>query len=101
MKYHLLVTFDGLRLVVAITRANRPDFMLVQPVLDGLSRVRAKAGDSHGVGPGSCTPTRQCACRRVRRYLRCRGNTARITTIGVDSIERRGLNRRVVERTIA
>ena len=42
--------------------------------------------------------TRPCAFRRVRRYLRRRGITARI---GVDSSERLGRYRWVVERTIS
>ena len=65
---------------MAITGANRHDSMLVEPILDGLSPVK---------GPGRGRPRRRP------------GITARIAWIGVDSSERLGRYRWVVERTIA
>jgi len=45
--------------------------------------------------------TRPCAFRRVRRYLRRRGLTARGARVGVESSKRLGRHRWVVERTIS
>ena len=100
-KYHLLVTADGLPLAVAVTGANRHDSMLVEPILDGLAPVK---------GPGPGRPRRRPVKlhadkaydnKRVRRYLRRRGITARIARIGVDFSERLDRHRWVVERTIS
>ncbi len=55
----------------------------------------------HGADRASCTRTRPCAFKRVRRYLRRRGITDRIARIGVDSSERLGRQRWVVERMIS
>jgi transposase len=100
-KYHVLVTADGLPLAVTVTGANRHDSMLVEPILDGLVPVKAQGRDVHGAVRSSCTQTRPRAFERVRRYLRRRGITARIARIGVDSSDRLGRHRWVVERTIS
>lgn len=85
---------------MAISGANRHDSMLVEPILDALPAVK-------GAGPGR--PRRRPIKlhadkgydnRRVRRYLRRRGITARIARRGVDSSERPGRHRWVVERTV-
>ena len=92
-KYHLLVTADGLPLAVAISGANRHDSMLAEPILDGLSLIK-------GLGPGRPwrRPVKLHADKaydnkRVRRYLRRRGITARIARIRVNSSERLGRHR--------
>ncbi|MFI7583469.1 IS5 family transposase [Kocuria sp. M1N1S27] len=100
-KYHLLVTADGLPLAVAITGANRHDSMLVEPILDGLAPVRGRGRGRPRRRPGKLHADKAYDNRRVRRYLRRRGITARIARIGVDSSERLGRSRWVVERTIA
>jgi transposase len=75
--------------------------MLVEPILDGLPAVK---------GPGRGRPRRRPVKlhadkgydnRRVRRYLRRRGITARIARRGIETSERLGRHRWVVERTMA
>lgn len=75
--------------------------MLVEPVLDNITPIK-------GVGRGR--PRRRPMIfhadkaydnRRVRRYLRRRGVKARIARIGVESKQRLGKHRWVVERTMA
>ncbi|MGQ1798046.1 IS5 family transposase [Kocuria oceani] len=100
-KYHLLVTADGLPLAVAITGANRHDSMLVEPILDGLAPVKGRGRGRPRRRPGKLHADKAYDNRRVRRYLRRRGITARIARIGVDSSERLGRHRWVVERTIS
>ena len=100
-KYHLLVTADGLPLAVAITGANRHDSMLVEPILDGLSPVKGRGRGRPRRRPVKLHADKAYDNRRVRRYLRRRGITARIARIGVDSSERLGRHRWVVERTIS
>jgi transposase len=100
-KYHLLVTADGLPLNVMLSGANRHDSMLLEPLLDTLPAIK---------GPGCGRPRRRPVKlhadkgydnRRVRRYLAGRDITARIARRGVDSSERLGCHRWVVERSMA
>src|SRR5574339_733363 len=75
--------------------------MLVEPILDRLAAVK---------GPGPGRPRRRPRKlhvdkgydnRRIRRYLRYRGITARIARRGIESSQRLGRHRWVVERTVA
>ena len=100
-KYHVLTDRDGLPLHIELSGANRHDSMLVEPVLDNVTAIK-------GIGRGR--PTRRphkfhadkaYDNRRVRRYLRRRGIPARIARIGVESRQRLGKHRWVVERTMA
>lgn len=100
-KYHLLVTADGLPLAVAITGANRHDSMLVEPILDRLAPVKGRGRGRPRRRPGKLRADKAYDNQRVRRYLHRRGITARIARIGVDSSERLGRHRWVVERTIS
>jgi transposase len=92
---------NGLPLHVEISGANRHDSMLVEPVLDNIAPIK-------GVGRGR--PRRRPVIfhadkaydnRRVRHYLRRRGIKARIARIGIESKQRLGKHRWVVERTMA
>ena len=64
-------------------------------------RSKDRGQSVHGAGRAGCTWTGPCAFKRVRRYLRRRGITARIARIGVDFSERLDRHRWVVERTIS
>ena len=97
----MLVTAHGLPLAVAITGANRHDSMRVEPVLGGLSPVKGRGRGRPRRRPGKLHADKAYENRRVRRYLRQRGITARIARIGVDSSERLGRHRWVVERTVS
>ena len=99
-KYHLLVTADGLPLAIAITGANRHDSMLVEPILDRLRPVKGTGRGRPRRRPIKLHADKAYDNRRVRRYLRNRGITARIARIGMDSSERLGRHRWVVERTV-
>jgi transposase len=75
--------------------------VLVEPILDSLPPVK-------GAGPGRPRrrPVKLHADKgydnnRVRRYLHRRGITARIARRGVDSGDKLGRYRWVVERTVA
>jgi transposase len=97
----LLVTADGLPLAVAITGANRHDSMVVEPILDGLAPVKGRGPGRPRRRPRKLHADKAYDNKRARRYLSRRGITARIARIGVDSSERLGRRRWVVERTIA
>jgi transposase len=76
--------------------------MLLEPLLDGI--VGVKTG--RGAGRPRRRPVKLHADKaydnpRVRRYLRRRRITARIARIGVDSSDRLGRYRWVIERTMS
>jgi transposase len=75
--------------------------MLVEPVLDGLAPIKGQGPGRPRRRPGKLHADKAYDNRRVRRYLRRRGITARIARIGVDSSQRLGRHRWVVERTIS
>jgi transposase len=75
--------------------------MLVEPLLDRLRPVRNPGRGRPRRRPVKLHADKAYDNRRVRRYLRRRGITARIARIGTDSSERLGRHRWVVERTIS
>lgn len=100
-KYRLLVTANGLPLAVTITRANRHGALLVESILNGLVPARGRGRGRPRPRPEKWHADKACAFRRVRRCLVRREITARIARLGVDSSERLGRHRWVVERTIS
>ncbi len=99
-KYHLLVTADGLPLNVVLSGANRHDSMFLAPLLDGQRAVKGTGRGRPRRRPLKLHADKGYDNRRCRAYLRRRGITARIARIGVDSSQRLGRHRWVVERTI-
>ena len=99
--YHILTTRDGLPLHVELSGANRHDSMLVEPVLDNLTPVKGVGRGRPRRRPIKFHADKAYDNRRVRAYLHRRGIPARIARIGVESKERLGRHRWVVERTMA
>jgi transposase len=75
--------------------------MLVEPILDTLRPVKGMGRGRPRRRPAKLHADKAYDNRRVRRYLRHRGITARIARIGIDSSERLGRHRWVVERSVA
>ena len=65
------------------------------------SRPFAAAWAVRGDGPKKSTPSQAYDARHCRAYLRQRGIKSRIARKGIDSSERLGRHRWVVERTLA
>ena len=101
--YHLVVDRQGVPLAVTLTAANVHDSRQLEPLVDAIGpvwrpvgepgRPRRRPAKLHG-DKGSDYPA-------LRRALRRRGITPRIARRGVESSERLGRHRWVVERTIA
>jgi transposase len=89
-----------LPLAIAITGANRHDSMLVEPILDRLRPVKGTGRGRPRRRPNKLHADKAYDNRRVRRYLRSPGITARIARIGTDSSQRLGRHRCVVEPTV-
>ena len=102
-KYHLLVDRRGIPLAAGLSAANTHDSMLLEAVVDAVPPIKGRRGR-----PGR--PRRRPAklhCDkgydypRCRRALRRRGITPRIARRGVESSQRLGRHRYVVERSLA
>ncbi len=102
-KYHFLVDRQGVPLAVQLSAANVHDSQLLEPLADAVQPVRRPIGEP---GRPRKRPAKLHADKGYdfaskRRALRQRGITPRIARRGVDSSERLGRFRWVVERTQA
>lgn len=102
-KYHLVVDRNGVPLAVRLSAANTPDAALLEPLVDAIPPIvgpRGRPGRPR-FRPAKLHGDKAYDSREKRRALRRRGITPRIARRGVDSSERLGRYRWVVERTLA
>ncbi len=99
-KRHIVVDARGIPLAITVTGANRHDSMAFEPTLDAIPAVPGLNGQPRK-RPGKLHADKGYDFARCRSYLRQRGITARIALRGVESKERLGWHRWVVERTHA
>jgi transposase len=102
-KFHFLVDRQGVPLAVQLTAANVHDAKLLEPLVDAVQPIRRPTGEP---GRPRKRPAKLHADKAydfgaARRALRQRGITPRIARRGVESSERLGRVRWVVERTQA
>lgn len=83
-----------------VSAADRHDSLFVEPILNGMPAIKRGGRGHPRRRPGKLHGDKGYDVPRVRRYLRRRGITARIARIGVDSSQRLGRHRWVVERTL-
>jgi len=98
-KHHLLVDERGLPLVAQISGAQVHDSRFLIPLVESIPAVKGLAGRARK-RPGKLHADRAYASRSHRAWLRSRGIAARIARYGVESRERLGRWRWVVERTL-
>jgi transposase len=99
-KRHLVVDRKGTPLGVRLSPANRHDSMMRVPSLDAMPR-RAPWPRSSSQAPRQASRRQGLDHHRCRAECRTRAITPRSARRRVDSSERRGRHRRVVERTLA
>jgi len=97
-KHHLLVDQRGLPLVAQISGAQVHDSRLLLPLVESIPAVKGLSGRARK-RPGKLHADRAYASRAHRVWLRRRGILAQIARYGVESRERLGRWRWVVERT--
>lgn len=98
-KHHLLVEAHGPPLNKWVTTANVHDTHERFPLVDSMPTVRIPSGQRR-LRPGKLHADKAYASRKNRRGLRLRGISARIARPRVESKERLGRHRWVVERTL-
>ncbi|MGW2689881.1 IS5 family transposase [Streptomyces sp. NPDC001414] len=99
-KIHLITDRNGLPLSVGISGANMHDSQGLEPLVRGIPPVRSRRG------PRRRKPVKLHADKgydydHLRRWLRERGIRHRIARKGVESSQRLGRHRWVVERTVS
>jgi transposase len=102
-KYHLVVDRNGIPLAVRLSAANAHDSTLLEPLVDAIPPIvgpRGRPGRPR-FRPAKLHADKAYDSADKRRALRRRGITPRIARRGVDSSERLGRYRWIVERTLA
>jgi transposase len=102
-KFHFMVDRQGVPLAVQLTAANVHDAKLLEPLVDAVQPIRRPMGEP---GRPRKRPAKLHADKgydfgSTRRALRQRGITPRIARRGIESSQRLGQHRWVVERTQA
>jgi transposase len=102
-KYHVLVDRQGIPLAVELTAANVHDTKLLEPLVDAVQPIRRPLGQPGRPRgrPAKLHADKASASRQNRQVLRRRGVIPRIARPGIDSSQRLGRFRWVVERTQA
>ena len=99
-KIHALSDRKGLPLAVGISAANTPDAAALRPHVLAIPSVRSRRGPRRS-RPAKLHADKASDVRELREWLRIRGITPRLARKGVESSEKLGRHRWVIERTIA
>jgi transposase len=99
-KIHVITDRGGLPLIARISAANTPDAALLLPLVDALPAVRGRVGRPRR-RPGKLHADKAYDQRRLRAQIAARGIKVRIARKGVESSQRLGRHRWVVERTMS
>ncbi len=102
-KYHLVVDRNGIPLAVRLSAANAHDSTQLLPLIDAIPPIigpRGKPGRPRK-RPAKLHADKAYDSAEKRRALRARGIAPRIARRGIDSSERLGRHRWVVERSFA
>lgn len=99
-KIHVLCDRRGTPLTTLVSAANTPDAQLLVPLLDSLAPIRGARGRPRHT-PAKLHADKAYDVRALRIELRRRGITARIARKGVDSSQRLGRHRWVVESCLS
>jgi transposase len=102
-KYHLLVDRNGIPLAVGLSAASTHDSMLLEAMVDAVLPVKGPRGrpGRPRQRPAKLHLDKGYDYPRCRRALRARGITPRIARRGIESSERLGRHRWVIERSLA
>ncbi|RYG95051.1 MAG: IS5 family transposase [Alphaproteobacteria bacterium] len=99
-KHHILVDVEGSPLAESLTAANTHDTHELFPLLDAVPAVQGPRGRPR-FRPEKLHADKAYASKKNRRGLRKRGIKPRIARPGIESKERLGRHRWVVERSLA
>jgi transposase len=99
-KIHLITDRKGLPLSLGISTANLHDSQGLVPLVRGIPPIRSRRGPRRR-RPGKLHGDKGYDYDHLRRWLRSRGIRHRIARKGIESSQRLGRHRWVVERTVS
>ncbi|MEU8503083.1 IS5 family transposase [Streptomyces lavendulae] len=99
-KIHLLTDRNGLPLSLGISGANMHDSQGLEPLVRGIPPIRSRRGPRRR-RPAKLHADKGYDYDHLRRWLRKRGIRHRIARKGIESSQRLGRHRWVVERTVS
>ncbi len=99
-KIHLITERTGLPVSVGISGANLHDSQALIPLVKGIPPIRSRRGRRRRK-PGKLHADKGYDYPHLRRWLRGRGITHCIARKGIESSERLGRRRWVIERTMS
>ncbi|MFE9687905.1 IS5 family transposase [Streptomyces sp. NPDC006285] len=99
-KIHLIVDRNGLPLSIGISAANLHDSQALIPLVRGIAPIRSPQRPRRR-RPGKLHADKGYDYRHLRRWLSQRGIQHRIARKGIESSQRLGRHRWVVERTVS
>ena len=100
MKHHLVVDRKGIPLAALSGPANTHDSLEFDRLLDAIPSIRQARGAPRR-RPAKIHADKGCDYRRCRQSARVRGIIPRIARRGIESKQRLGRHRWVVERTLS
>ncbi|GLZ37019.1 IS5 family transposase [Actinokineospora sp. NBRC 105648] len=99
-KIHALSDRAGIPLVVGVSTANTNDHQAPTTMVSAIPRIRTRGGRRR-IRPDKPHADKTYDVRDLRRWLTERGIIVRISRKGIDTSERLGRHRWVIEHTIA
>jgi transposase len=99
-KHHLITDRQGIPLAALLSGANRHDSVVFEVLLDAVPPIRSPSGQRRR-RPAKVHADKAYDLPRCRGALARRHITSRIARKGIDSSQRLGRHRWVVERTLA
>ncbi|OSY49042.1 Transposase DDE domain protein [Streptomyces fradiae ATCC 10745 = DSM 40063] len=99
-KTHLITDRNGLPLSLGISGANMHDSQGLEPLVRGIPPIRSRRGPRRR-RPAKLHADKGYDYDHLRRWLRKRGIRHRIARRGIESSQRLGRHRWVVERTVS
>ncbi|UGT72055.1 IS5 family transposase [Nocardia gipuzkoensis] len=99
-KLHVLSDAAGIPLAVAVSGANVHDSQALKPLVKAIPAVRSRRGPRRR-RPDKLHADKAYDQPELRRWVRHRGMSVRIARRGIESTERLGRHRWVIERTIS
>ncbi|WAL69651.1 IS5 family transposase [Amycolatopsis cynarae] len=99
-KIHVLPERGGLPISLAVSAANTHDSQALKPLVNAIPAIRSRRGPRRHK-PGKLHADKAYDQPDLRRWVRSRGIGVRIARKGIESSDKLGKHRWVIERTIA
>ncbi|PRY31705.1 DDE family transposase [Umezawaea tangerina] len=99
-KIHVLTDRQGIPLSVGVSGANTHDSQALKPLVMAIPAIRSRRGRRRR-RPDKLHADKAYDSRELRGWVRDRGIGVRIARKGIESSDRLGRHRWVIERTIA